>query len=102
SFMAGKDSGHVLPYQPTGPIACNDRKVGESEVAPWVSQASTKSRDAEGLAGGASNENVDCCIRPLAEAVEITEIRNGWIVMRQHGTREGVDLGEECRAPPER
>jgi hypothetical protein len=47
SSAAGQDAGDVLPNQPVGPIAVSDGKIGEREVAAWVSQSLAQSGDGE-------------------------------------------------------
>jgi hypothetical protein len=56
SVSAGQNAGDVLPDQPSGPIAVSDGKIGEHEVAAWVSKSFPKSRDGEGLAGSSTDE----------------------------------------------
>jgi hypothetical protein len=79
------DAGDVLPNQPPGPISVSNGKIREGEVPPWVSQAAAKSRDAEGLAGGSANENIDICIGPLLEFRHVATVRDAGEPVREHG-----------------
>jgi hypothetical protein len=102
SSVAGQDAGDVFPNQPLGAIAVSDGKIGECEVAPRVSQSLAKARDRERLAGRAGDESIDSCIRPFLETGQIAQVRDAGVVVRQHGRREAVHLGEGPRFPAER
>ena len=76
SGFVRQNAGDVFPQNPLGAIAVNDAKKCEGEVAPRVSKSFAKSRNAEGLAGGSPNENVDCVFFPFMVFGHVTVVWN--------------------------
>lgn len=64
SSINRQDTGDVLPDQPAGAIPASNGKIGKQEPATRIVKSLSESCDREGLAGGASNEKIDCCIGP--------------------------------------
>jgi hypothetical protein len=102
SSVAGQDAGHVLPNQPFGPIAVSDCKIREGQVSTGIGQSLAQSRDAEGLARGSADKNIDSCIGPFLELGHVAEVRRFGVVMGKHSAREGFDLAEGERLPAQR
>jgi len=50
----------VLPHDPTGAHSVSQSEIDEGQVSTRVRHAFSEASDAEGLAGRASHENVDC------------------------------------------
>ena len=59
SVVSRKDAGHVLPNHPAGAESSSKEKKLDGQVTTRVIQSSSSSGDGKGLAGGASNENVN-------------------------------------------
>jgi hypothetical protein len=85
SVVNRQDSGHVLPNHPLGASSFNERKIDQREVATWVVQSRSETGDAEGLAGSSSDENIDICMGPTPEVVEVTEVRHAGVALLEHG-----------------
>lgn len=102
SRVRRQDTGDVLPNHPAGPEAVKNAKIDEGEVATRVSQPLAQPGDAEGLAGRASDENIDSCIRPAPELGHVAPVGHLRIMVGEHRAREGLDLGEGQRLPAER
>jgi hypothetical protein len=102
SSVTGQDTGDVLPNQPAGAIPCSNGTKGKHEVATRVVQSLSKSRDAEGLAGGSSAKKVNCDIGPVLVFRHVAKVRDIGIVVRQDSAREWLDFAEGNRAPAER
>lgn len=97
-----QDAGDILPDHPTGPVALKNAKQDECEVAARVRQTPAESGDAEGLAGGACDNEVrskSSCIGPFGIAGHVAEVRDLRPVVRQHGAGKGFDLREGERLP---
>jgi hypothetical protein len=60
SSVARQDTGHVFPDNPSRPVTSSDFKKAEHESAPGIIEPLPQSGDAEGLAGSASDHNVNC------------------------------------------
>ena len=102
SSVGGQDAGDVFPDDPTRPILLSNSKVGEHELTSWVSQALAKSRDAERLARRSSDEDVEFCIGPLLVACHVAKVRDIWVMVREDGGGELLDLREGQWHPPKR
>jgi hypothetical protein len=59
SVVARKDAGDILPRQPAGACTRSQSAKFEGEVATLAAKASTESGDAEVLAGGSADKNVN-------------------------------------------
>jgi hypothetical protein len=102
SSVRRQDAGDVLPNQPPGPQSVSQPKIFEGQVTAVIIQASSEARDAEGLAGGSSDQKVNWVILASLNGGEVAVKRNVGIVVRQHGAREGLDLAESHRTPAKR
>jgi len=71
----------------------------ERKVTTVVVQTASQSRDAEGLAGCAADEEVDVSIFVFLNGGEVAVQRHVGIVVLKHGARELLNLGKECRLP---
>jgi len=102
SSVDGQDTGDVLPKNPLGAILPSDCKIREHEVSSWVSKSLSKPRDAEALAGGSSDENIESWdIFPLLELRDVAQVGHVGIVMRENRAGELLDLGHADAFPSE-
>ena len=99
---AGKDSGDVLPNQPGGPESSSQLEIREGQVSSGVGQSSPEPSETKGLTRRSSHKEVDGLVVALFDRGEIAMTRHIRISGFEHGPREGLDLGEERRAPPQR
>jgi hypothetical protein len=73
----------------------SDLKVGKHESPTRIGESFAQAGDGEGLAGGSSNEKVNCvCDVPFMMLGHIAQIRCIRPVVGEHGGRKGFDLGE--------
>jgi hypothetical protein len=59
SSVHRQETRHVFINDPFGSQAVNQAKIGEGEVAAWIGESAPEASDAEGLAGRASDQNVN-------------------------------------------
>jgi hypothetical protein len=85
-------TGDILPYDPAGAKTPSQETKFEGQVAALVAQASAEAGDREGLARGASDENIDSCIVAPCNRGEISVQGDVRIVVREHRPRERIDL----------
>jgi len=97
-----QDAGDVLPNHPLGPVAVNQSQIDEGQVAARIVQSFSKPGDAEGLAGGSTNEKIDSCIRPFLKTGHVAPVRDAWVMMGENRRWERLDLAESDGAPAER
>ena len=97
-----QDTGDVLPYQPTGASAISKAEIFERQVTTLVIQSASKPGDAERLAGGAADKKVNWSDIGCPYFSEVPEQRRLRIAVRQHGAREGFNLGIGGALPAKR
>jgi hypothetical protein len=102
SPVIGQNAGDVLPSQPAGPKALNQRQPLKGEVAARVIQAEALSSEGKRLTGCSTDQKVDWVGVAGLDLGEVAKIRYLWIVMRQHGAGEFLDFREERGLPSER
>ena len=77
-------------------------RVGQSQIAARIIQASPGARNAERLARRAADNDVrrgEQFFRPLAEPRDVAKVRDVRIAMRQDGGCERVNLSKAHRLP---
>ena len=102
SAVRGQDTRDVFPDDPARPFAVSKSHELKGQVATVVVQSASEASNAEGLAGGASNEKVDLAILVPFDGGEVAVQRHAGIVVFEHGARERLDLGEGGGRPAER
>jgi hypothetical protein len=80
-------------------VTFSDCKKSEHEVASGVIKPFAEARDREALAGGASNEKVNCSKIPLLEVGHVTKIGDMRVMVLKHRRRERLNLAEPHRSP---
>lgn len=106
-----ENSGDVLPDDPGRGASSSASKIVDcisephelqGQVAARVRERAAQARHAERLARGAADEQVGIDDpRLVAQHGEVAVQRDVREVVRQDGAREGLDLAERKRAPPE-
>ena len=99
-IRGGEDTGDVLPDGPSVLSSVKEVCEGEGEVATVILQRKAFARDAKGLTGGAPDQQVRVR-RVKDELGEVPDQGNVGVVMLQDRAREGFDLREHDRRPPQ-
>jgi hypothetical protein len=104
SSIRRQDTGNVFPDDPPRPQARSQLEVDEGELASGIVESPAESCDAEGLAGGSSDQKVNCSgvESPRFVLGDVAIVRHSWEPMREHAARERVDLAEADGSPAER
>jgi hypothetical protein len=96
-----ENARNVFPQNPFGFDAVSQRQKCECEISSWVFESFSKACDAEGLAWGPSNKNIDCSgfDWPFFELGEVAIVRCiGEAVFEDCGW-ERFDFTEANRLP---
>ncbi len=93
-----QDAGDVFPNNPARSKPRSQPEILQREVAARVIHSNPPSSNGEGLTRGSSHENVNCPCSGL-DLREVAKVHYLREAMREHGSREGIDLREPCRAP---
>jgi hypothetical protein len=103
SSSRGEHTGDVFPNAPAGTEAVKKAEIDEGQVATRVSQSFAESGDGEGLAGGSSDQKLNCSLfnGPFFMSVHVSVVRNVRVVVREHLRWESLDLGEADGLPSE-
>jgi len=99
SSVLRQDTGDVLPHDPARRTCADQSEKLQREATARVGQSLSESSDGEGLAGCASDEEVDgwlivnrvSCVDELGE---VTMIRNLRVVVREDCAGERINLAE--------
>jgi hypothetical protein len=75
-----KDARDVFPQNELGFDFVSQSQKGERKISSGVCESFPEAGDAEGLAWGPSNENIDCSgfDWPFIELCEVSIVRNVW------------------------
>jgi hypothetical protein len=90
SAVRRQDTGDIFPDNPLRPKTASEVKIGKHELTAGVVESGPLSCDAEGLAGGSSHKKVNCsgCEVPGLMFRQVSEVRDGRVVVREHRGRE--------------
>jgi hypothetical protein len=81
SSVDRQDAGDVLPYQPSGPETSSQVSILGGELTTFAVHSRSQAGNAEVLAGGSSNKNVNCSIFVSYNPGEIAGVGHIGIVM---------------------
>jgi hypothetical protein len=101
SSVTRQNPRNVFPYNPTGAKALRQGSESKHEVAARISQSLSESCDAEGLARGSSDEEVNGSML-CSDLREVAQVRNVGVVVCEDTLGERLDLGDESALPAKR
>jgi hypothetical protein len=104
SSVLRQDTGDVFPNDPLRAKCASQSEELQREATARVGKSCPKSCDGEGLAGRASDEEVDGWLAMnmvswVDELGEVAMVRDLRVVVREDCARERLDLTEPCRRP---
>ena len=102
SFVDRQNAGDIFPNHPLRAKPVNKAQKFEGEISPLSSKAFSKAGDAEILAWGSANKNIDWFIVALFDSGEVAVDGNARPAMFQDIAAWCFDFGKESRTPAER
>jgi hypothetical protein len=90
--VATEDTRHVFPYAPLGSKVVKNPAIDKGKVASGIGESFAKSGDGKRLARRSTDQKVNCSKIPLLIVSHITKVFYSRIMVRQHSSRERLNL----------